>query len=185
MTRNSVAPTRRLLPSGTPSTRISTGPTLSRLLSQRLPRPPRFLPLPLSPPPVRSRRRPRSASTTRRRQRKRRLSANARRRRRRPLRRPRRRRGRARQPRPTANLTEQLQPQRHCLVSIMAASQQHHVVVRPTSDVHQQCVCTLRISLYSGYLLNCSIRKTAYGSRRFGIGMKELGASNFCIRADD
>jgi hypothetical protein len=45
--------------------------------------------------------------------------------------------------------------------------------------------CTLRISLCSGYLLNCSIRKTAYGSRRFGIGMKELGASNFCIRADD
>jgi len=51
--------------------------------------------------------------------------------------------------------------------------------------MHTTHVCILRISLCSGYLLICSIRKTAYGSRRYWIGMKELGASNFCMRAVD
>jgi len=133
---------RRHPPSGTPSTRTSTGPTSSLHRLPRPPRPPRFLRPLLSHPLARSPRLPprrlRSASTTRRRPPRRRPSASARRRRRRPPKRPRRRRGRARLPRRTATPTEQLLL--CCELSIISASQQHYAVVRSASDVHDICV---------------------------------------------
>ena len=174
MTRNLAVPTRRPPPSGTPNTRTSTGLTSSPLLLLRRLQQPRSLQLLPSLPQVRSLRlalrlrRPRSASTTRTRPPRRRPSASARRRRRRPQRRPRRRRGRARPLRATATLTEQLQLR--CEISIISASQQHHVVVRSTSDttsdVHDKCVHIAYLALS---LDTCSC--VAYGKPRTGVGV--------------
>ena len=116
--RNSVVPTRRPPPSGTPSTRTLTGPmTARRHPWHSRPRLPRFLLPPPFPPQERTLRRARARSastTTRRRAPRTRLSASARRRRRRRRRRPRsplrRRRGRARVAMRTAIPTKQLCP---------------------------------------------------------------------------
>lgn len=162
-----VAPTRRHPPSGTLSTRTSTGLTSSPHRLLRRPRPPRsLLPL-LLHLPVRSPRlpprRPRSASTTRRRLPKRRPSASARRRRRRPLRRPRRRRGRARPLRRTATPTEQLPL--CCELSIISARQQHHVAVRSISDVHDISVHLAHLSVF------WIPARVAYGKSLSGAGV--------------